>query len=55
MNVTNITDIHNMSVQINGTNLPIIFIKIIPGRLSDPNLLAFNWTLKNYTVTELLI
>lgn len=51
----NFTNIQNTTVKINNTQWPAIQIKILHGRFSDGSLLRFNWTLKNYTVTQLKI
>jgi len=32
---------------------PVIEIRIVPGKYSDPSLLEFNWTYVNYTTGEL--
>jgi hypothetical protein len=40
--------IENTKVLINGTELPIIEVKLIPGIYSDINRLSFNWTLASF-------
>ena len=51
----NITEILNGYIQINGTYYPNLLIEVIPGRLSDKNLLNFTSQVVNFTASELKI
>lgn len=43
------------SVIIDGEIYPMIKLEVLPGKQSEPKLLNFNWTLVEYTVTQLVI
>ncbi len=47
--------IMNESILLNETFYPIIDLKILPGKFTDPNMIKFNWTVIDYTHKELLI
>ena len=42
-------EIQNKTVSINGTDYPILQITIIPGKLSDLQMLKFSWTFVEFT------
>jgi hypothetical protein len=47
--------IQNETITLNETIYPILSLEVVPGRLTNPKLTKFNWTLKEYTETELKI
>ncbi len=51
-----LSDIQNQTVEINGTNYPILKVTVIPGQFSDRKRVKLsNWTFVNYTQSELQI
>lgn len=46
-------DIQSDTVTINGTQQPILWITVLPGKLSELKMLKFNWTFVSYTDTQM--
>lgn len=49
----NVVEVKNGTVFVNGTELPNLNVIVIPGSLSDKNMLNFTWDLVSYTAQEL--
>ena len=47
--------IQNETITLNETIYPILRLEVVPGKLTDPLLTQFNWTLKEFTESELKI
>jgi len=47
--------LQNATIIINETIYPMLKVQVIPGQLSDPLKLKFNWTLVDFSVTKMQI
>ncbi len=47
--------IMNETILLNETYCPIIELKVLSGKFTDPNMMKFNWTVIDFTYKELLI
>ena len=47
--------IQNETITLDDEVFPILKLVVVPGKLSDPYLLKFNWTFVEFKTTEMLI
>jgi hypothetical protein len=43
------------NISIDGDTYPLLKLEVLPGKLSEPKLLNFTWSLVEFQVTQLLI
>lgn len=48
-------EIQNSTVQINGTDWPVLAVSVIPGAFSDLSDLKFNWTFVSFNPGQLVL